>query len=358
MRPGAVLSEAWRNIVSGTTRVPLYALLIALTAGLCATAEVAAVHTVHNNARAFIDGGGSTRVLLAEDKIDARQCQALTRYDSIDASGALRQAPDTIVDELAVTGFQTYEVTPGFGSLLAVPANAGREGGVWISEDFAQSLGVNVGSELTTSGATLRIAGVFVYPDDGRDARLSYAFVIPATTDDESFDECWMRSWPETPEAEGILRTALGYQDSTNTDVSLSQLNKSLGASFDGAALFNARLTRWAPLVALSAGLLIGFASTRLRRLEHASNLHAGQSRAAMCTTRLIEVTTWSVLGAVLAGSAVYLGAGILAPLDLEWVMSLALPPLIAAISGTIVGAAASALLVREADLFRYFKER
>lgn len=350
----SIVSEAVRNIVSGTARVPLLALLLTLTAGLAAAADVATVHALQNQARAYITDGGATRMLVAEDSVDRRRCEALEGYRSVQAAGALRQAEDLPLDALAGAGFPLYEVTAGFARLLDVETAAD---GVWVAEPLADSLGVEAGSTLATEGRDLKIAGVFEYPDDGRDARLGYAIVMPVEGG-HVFDECWMRSWPQSTDDEGVLRQSLTYDAGTGTEVSLTQLNRSMGSTFAGTAMFEARLTRWAPTVAGAAGMLIGFASVRARRLEYASALHAGQSRGAMTSTAVLEAVVWSVFGAVLAGAAIYLAGGTVAPEDIALVPATMSPSLAAAVGGALVGVLCGTLTVREANLFRLFKER
>lgn len=354
MRIRGIASEATRNVLTGTTRVPLLALLLALTAGLAAGADVASIHALQNQARAYITGGGATRMLVAEDSVDQDRCEALAGYRNVQAAGALRQAEDLPLEALAGAGFPAYEVTPGFGHLLDVEATAG---GVWIAEPLADSLGVTAGSTVTTDGRDFKVAGVFAYPDDGRDARLGYAIVMP-TEGEGVFDECWMRSWPQSTDDEGLLRHALTYEAGPGTEVSLTQLNRSMGSTFAGATMFAERITRWAPAVAAAAGMLIGFAAVRARRLEYASALHAGQSRGGMTSTAVLEAAVWSLFGAVLAGAAIYLTAGILAPEDMAAVITAMTPSLAVTVGGALVGVLAGTLTVREADLFRLFKER
>lgn len=354
MRLRAIASEVWRNILTGTARVPLLALLLALTAGLAAGADVASIHILQSQARSYIDAGGATRMLVAEGSVDRGRCEALDGYGRVQAAGALRQAEDLPLDALAGAGFPVYEVTPGFARLLEVTTGAD---GVWVAQSLADSLGVTAGSTLVTDGREVRVAGLFPYPDDGRDARLGYAIVLP-TDGEGAFDECWMRSWPQSGQDDGLLRSALTYDAGVGTEMSLTQLNRRGGSTFAGTAMFEDRLTRWAPVVSLVAGLLIGFAAVRARRLEYASALHAGQSRGAMASTAVLEAVVWSLFGAVLAGATIYLTAGILAPEDIAWAVAAMMPALTAAIGGTLVGVLAGTVTVREANLFRLFKER
>ena len=353
MRATSILSEVWRNVVSGTARVPLFAALIGVIAGLGAAAEIATVHGLHSDARAYIDGGGATQYIVAEGSIGTPSCEALTTYQNVEAAGALRPTAEVKIDALPGTTFEAYEVTSGFGALLGIDSH---RDGVWISQDLAESLGLHEGSTVPSEDRQLRVAGVFEYPNDGRDTRLSHAILVPVPVGAEAFDECWMRSWPQSPDGEGILRSALASAE--GSEVAISQLNKSLAAQFDGPVSFVERLTRWVPLVTVSGGFLAGLAWTRRRKLEYASALHAGQSRAALTAGAVLETLVWALLGTMLAGVAAWSTALALMPEEIDWAPTLLIPPLLSAATGPVIGALCGAFLVRESDLFRYFKDR
>ncbi|WP_159619104.1 hypothetical protein [Ruania rhizosphaerae] len=315
MRVTSILSEAWRNVITGTARVPLFAALIALSAGLAASADITTVHTIHNNARSYIDAGGATQYILAENGVNTTACESLATYSAVNASGSLRQTADITIDSLPGSSFQTYEVSTGFARILGIPSNGT---GVWVSHEFAQTLGATTGTTLTSEGETLQITGIFDYPDDGRDSRLGYAFIVPVPEDTGAFNECWMKTWPQLDDTDALLHSTLSAQ-SDGTDVAISQLNKSVGAHFDGPAQFAERLTRWSPLAAAMAGALLGLAWTRRRRLEHAASLHAGQTRTAMTTTALLETLAWAILGTALTGAITTIGVMTLIPEDMGW---------------------------------------
>lgn len=354
MRLGSILSEAWRNILTGTARVAILAGVLAFTAGVTAAADVATVFNINDDARAYISAGGATRYILGEDSISATSCTALRSYQNVTAVGALRAAPDVAIDALGGASFLAYETTPGFAPLLGLPRGSS---GVWVSQGLAETLGVREGSTFSSNGEEMRVGGVFSYPDDGRDARLAYAILVP-TAPEGSFDECWSRAWPESPETEGQLRSALRIDTPTGTEISVSQMNRSLGTSFDGNTQYNERLTRWSPHLAGIAALLIGFISVRLRRLEYSSARHAGQSRLAQTVTIALETLAWATLGVSLAGATIYLTTGMLIPGDMDWIPTLLLTPLISSATCTLLGALLGTLVIRESDLFKIFKAR
>lgn len=282
-------------------------------------------------------------------------------YKNVEAAGALRQSADVRIDSLPGTTFEAYEVTSGFGHILGLNGNEdgnddSNGGGVWISRDLAESLGLARGSTVRAEGLPTRVAGVFDYPNDGRYARLSHAILVPVPRGAGAFDECWMSTWPQSPDAGGILRSVV--IPAQGSEIAVSQLNRSLAAHFEADASFAERQTRWAPLVTVSGGFLLGLAWARRRKLEYASSLHAGQSRAALTTGVVLETLVWALLGAVLAGIAMWWAALTLMPEEVDWLLPLLVPPVLSAAVGAVIGSLSGALWMRESDLFRYFKER
>ena len=153
-----------------------------------------------------------------------------------------------------------------------------------------------------------------------------------------------------------MLLTALlpGYDDDQGPD--LSQLNPSLGRSFDLNAELGKRTTRFAPLVALVGGLLFGIAGIYSRRLNLASALHAGATRFALASICLLESAVWAI-GSV---ASVMLFAQLASlPIDLSHrhifgtsVMEIGLLYSVGVASGALV----SVGLIGERRLFAYFK--
>ena len=68
--------------------------------------------------------------------------------------------------------------------------------GVWVPRDVAKDFRLAVGSALRTREGTTRVAGVFDWPNDGRDTRFAYAFIVPVSASASTFDECWVKRWP------------------------------------------------------------------------------------------------------------------------------------------------------------------
>lgn len=355
MKLRSVLSEAWRNLATGTTRATQFAIATAAIALIGTGADLTAVQGIITSVDSYIEQGGSIQYLVAEDGVDSSNCEALTTYDNVSASGALRNAEELVLDTLPGTTYEAYEVTEGFGDLLGIKS---KERGVWISQSLADALGVAVSSSLQSQGRSLDVAGIFTYPNGGRDSRLEHAILVPVPSQGSSFNECWMAAWPQAESADSQLRSALKMVNAESTEVAISQLNRSLSTTLDGSTLYLHRATRWMPLFAIFAGTVLGLIWARARKLEYAAALHAGQTRAALVSTAILECLIWSTLGASLA-TVVALGLAIgLNPMPEVWMLSLALPSPIAAIAGSLLGALIGASSMREKYLFRYFKER
>lgn len=120
---------------------------------------------------------------------------------------------------------------------------------------------------------------------------------------------------------------------------------------------FQNRVTRYAPEAAAVLAVVLGLIAVRLRRLELASALHARIPRSALTLQLLVETAVWTSAAALISIPTVLAAVHALRPTD---VMSLvacgagALAPLPAAILGSLIGSA----LVRENNLFAYFRDR
>lgn len=362
MRAAAIFSEAARNLISGTSRAVTFSLLLsAILAGLV-IADALAVHGLETRAETFRASGASTRVLQLEGSISGTACDHLTGSGSIEASGAIVATAAVQFSALPSTTVPAFNVTPGLIALLA-DAPIRREG-AWVSETLATTLAVDTGDTLATSDGPLAIAGTYRYPDDGRDSRLGYAVLLPVPTGSGSFDECWASAWPLSGDTDVLLRSSAFATGSTDP-LQIAQLNRTQGSSFDAQREFETRITRFASPLAAGVSFGLGWVSIRLRRLEHAAALHAGQSRSALMLGITLETAAWALLGAVLAG-AISLGAfGVLATASsasdlsqLTTLIPIVAPALPAAGGAALIGAALAGIATREKHLFRYFKER
>ncbi|WP_336706762.1 hypothetical protein [Oerskovia sp. USHLN155] len=356
MRAGSVISEAWRNIATGTTRAALLAAVLVVVVGALAVVDVRAVVGVVEGAREYRDAGASVQILEAAGQVDGARCEALAAVDGINAAGALRIGSPLRALNLPSSELTGHEATPGLLSALDRGQVAGS--GLWLSADLAEALGAAPGDSVATDTGAGRVGAVYPYPDDGRDRVLGYAAVapVPATG---LFDSCWVEIWPVDPETATLLRTALVADPSSEAQPTQKQLNGRLGATYDASAEFADRPTRPAPVAAIVLGLALGFVAIRLRRLELAAALHARVPRAALTWQVLLETAAWTGVAGIVAVPALWwLAADAGLPADHVSTWVLGMRTVLAGAGAVLVGATVGALSTREKHLFKYFKER
>lgn len=361
MRLSAILSEAARNIGGGTTRAVTFALLLASMAGSLAVADAVTIHALQSQAQTFRQSGAATRILQSESAIRGTACDALANGSTpIVAAGALAETTPIDLAALPTTSIPAFRVSPG---LVALLDGAPELVGAWISDALAETLAVAPGARLQTSDGVVTIAGTYPYPKDGRDNRLGFAMLIPVTAD-QAFDECWATAWPPGESTDLLLRSSAFEPGSTDA-LQIGQLNNTHGTTFDGALAFDSRITRFAYALIAVAGLSLGWASIRARRLEHAAALHAGQRRSEQLATILVETAAWALLGSALAAVlllAFVIGSESPASSASHPNTTSVLPIVVAALpvgfGSALGGASIAAFATHERHLFRYFKER
>lgn len=357
MRLRSVADEAWRNVASGTTHTLRYALVLTVVAGALVVADLVSVTAVLSGARTWQQSGASTLTLAAEGRIDAAGCEALADLPGVRAAGALAASDGVVAAALPRSSVPTIVVSPGALALFDVTADV-LGPGVLLSDQAASALGLSTGGTLSTTSGSAPVRGTYTYPDDGRRPGYSYAALVPSAAQ-RPFDECWVDAFPAPQELSGLLRTVLlPSGDQEVRPPVLSQLNTTLGTQFDGRTRYDERPTRHAPVAAALAGLALGCAAIRARRLELASALHSGVARADQLTQLLGEASTWIAAAWVLA-LPVPTALVLAAPGDgAAAIAGIALQVMTAASVGVLAGVAVAAALTRERHLFVYFKNR
>lgn len=371
MRARSIASEAWRNLLSGTSAAAL--LSIVLFMGLTALTVLDARTIVQNNqdiAR-WRGVGASIVTLSAPASVDGAACEALSSSSHITAVGAGRTVPDG----LAITALPSappplWEVTPGLATLLttraqgwpapALPAfgaTSAGNGGLLLSQSLFETLGRGPGGLVDTADGPATVIGLFPVPDDGRVNNLSYAVLtqVPAIG---RFDFCWAEVWPPDPATTEALRAVIAPGTPPDSHVTIQQFNPSLGATVDPIARYKQRLTRSAPTAAALFGLAIGFVAVRRRRLELASALHAGVTRVAMTAQLMLETLGWTVGTVLLAGPFVCWAVTTDNPYPVGPGLSAAAITILAGVLGAWAGTLVGLSVTHEANLFRYFKTR
>jgi len=224
-----------------------------------------------------------------------------------------------------------------------------------LGPEATTALGRQASTAVATVQGHVRVGGEFAYPDDGRRPGFSYAAIAPVAPG-TPFDECWVDTWALTDIRTALLTTRTISGDASKQPT-FSQLNSTKGASFDGAAQFEQRITKWAGAVAGLAGIALGLLGVRMRRLSLAAALHAGVSPAALFAILTLETLAWAALAAALAAPAVFVAAvgfGGGTPTALPAGVAAACPVIIGGLAGAWLGLAT----IHERHLFRYFKTR
>ncbi|MCM3532814.1 hypothetical protein M3693_01045 [Cellulosimicrobium funkei] len=355
MRPRSVASEAARNLRSGTTRALLLAVAFVLLVGTLAALDTRAVVDVLRGAADFRASGAAIATLAAPGRVDGGRCEAFSDVPGITA-GAYRAGEPLRALSLPSSRLSVFDVTPGLLDVLTGTTTPARTSGVWLSAGLAETLGVVAGDRLATSSGDATVAGIYAYPDDGRDRALAYAVLTPVPPAG-TFDVCWAEAWPVDAGSSALLPTAL-LPGTDPTEATLGQLNTRLGAEHDALDLLAHRLTRHAPVAALLTGFVLGAASVRARRLELAAALHARVPRPALAWQVLLEVLAWTLAGALIAGACLLWISrwGNPDPGAEAWWTGLRVVAVGA--GGALLGALLGVLGTRERSLFRYFKDR
>lgn len=353
MRLRDLAIEAGRNVRSGTAR----AFAVGLTLGLVGTVLIAldasAVISLRDEVARFRASGATVITVQADAGVNGAMCRALAEAPTVAASGAIRAAGQATPVALPDTSLDAFEVTPGFAALLGV-----RGSGVAVSRQAADALGVETGGVLQLQTGAVEIGAVFDYPNDGRRAGFGYS-VLFASPSTGVFDECWVDAWPPSPEAVALASTAVdvGYDD-TQVPVAVAQLNASLGRSLQAEAEFDARPTRFAGLLAFAVALVVGLLATWMRRVELGTMLHFGIRHREVALMVAMEAAVAALIAVVLQSPvAAWFIARSLAEgaASSIWLAALvAIPSGIGIVLGSVLGA----LLVRERDLFRHFRDR
>lgn len=322
MRLGSVLSEALRNIGSGVSRAFAMFLAVLLSGTLLGGYEAMTVIDLESQAVQRINAYADVNAIVG-GTVDGTACDRLS--DAGDGmtgtlAGAMRAGEQVV--PLATPGkdISSYDVTPGMIRLIAGNAKADVSG-VWVPRDVAKDFGLAVGSALRTREGTIRVAGVFDWPNDGRDTRFAYAFIVPVSASASTFNECWVKRWPADGQMENLLYATL-VAGSGSSNAGVTQVNKGFDAHYDARAL------------------------------------HSGQSKGAQLLGIGVETGVWAGL-ATFASCALLLAYAVrMSRSDWAAVLAAAVRTPLAVFAGVMVASLFAGLLIRESQLFRFFKKR
>lgn len=360
MRLSSICSEAWRGILSGSSRCVLAMLSITILVAGSSFFEISTSSGILRQARQYRNAGDNIMVLSATGGVDGQACERLSDLNDVQASGAIRESDQLTASALPDTKIPSYAVTPGFARVLRAKQDNSVQG-VFASRELAKTFGLQAGDKLSLSdGRQTRIRGIYRYPDDGRTPGYSYAVLSPVASTG-TFDACWVSMWPQTSQTEDAIWSALTPTAKSDKDstITLGQLNSSLGRSFDGQSIYRKRSTAFLPIMDACIGTALGYAIVRIRRLEIASALHCGVPKPALIVQICIEALIIVAVSATISGSMSYLAViRYISGTDRWQVLFNALCPALTSYSSYVLGALACALAVREKHLFTYFKER
>jgi len=356
MRASSVLSEAWRNFASGTSRTLLVALLAVVVLGGIAAADVRTIVGLSAQATQFRESGAAVHVLTATDAISGQRCDALGSLPGVLGAGASRQAGEQATFLTAPrSGITAIEATGGLAGVLGIADGTGA--GAWFSDEAAKALGATVGTTLPTSLGPATVTALYPYPDDASDRSLAYATITPVPSTGD-FDSCWVLAWPPSPVTESLIRATYDGDPADQSSATFVQLNTRLGAEFDGPKMFDDRATALAPLVAALFGLVFGVGIIWARRLELASALHAKVPKAALVTQVWLELLAMMIAAVVITLPFTYFLAAQGNPDPLWPAWSAGLRVVAAGALSTLIGGVLTAAATSEERLFRYFKDR
>ena len=354
MRVPALLREIARNITSGTTRLGALVLVAALALTLVVLADVITISRTVQDAREYRASGAAVMTLALPGRIDGRSCEALSEVPDVLAAGAMRADGKVSAATLPGEPLDHYVTTPSFARVLGADD---RGVGVYVSADVESSLG---SGPLPLAERPVPIRGSYPYPADGRRAGFGWAVLSPTSAAEGVFDECWVLAWPQRSDLRQLLLATLTpAQGAASTEQpQVSQLNTSHGMTFAGLAGYQNRITQYAPGLAALIGALMAAAAVWFRRVEIASNLHAGAQRGILLLQHLIEGVAWAVPAVAAAWMAGFVVAALSAPTELSSLAVRSLEIALAFAIGSLAGTALGFALVREGRLWRYVKGR
>jgi len=358
MKLSAIARETALNLLSGTARWILWSVLLSAFACGFAAIDAHSSTTILADAQAFKAAGANIVVVRAEGMIDGAICDSAAARDGVASSGALRTTDYSLSNKtLPGSSIPTFEATPGLLPLLAGHPVGGE--GVALSRSAATTFGAEAGDRIAFQRGNTVVSSTFDYPADGRWVGLEYSVIVPTISTDGHFDECWIKGYLDSTILAPAGALSIVADGPEEVDVVISQLNPSLGKSYDALQLYAKRPTQSLGLGLLIAGAIMGLASVRIRRLQLAGNLHAGMSIRALVLQTFLEALAICISSFAISLGPLALIAQSGAAFGEFWaLLGNALVMLGLASVGLTAGATLTCVQLRENQLFKYFKER
>ncbi|MDR1448315.1 MAG: hypothetical protein LBI63_05115 [Candidatus Ancillula sp.] len=364
-----IVRESYRNWKTGTSKPVLFGFVLGIVIVLGIILQVRTLAVVIENAEIYHNSGASTQVLDAKDAVDANICDKLGNIDNIKSAGAIKTTDIKITPSSLPNGsIPLFYISPNFIAGLSLVSYDAKTPGVLLSETVQKRLGKTAGEYfMDTGGSRIYIRGVYQYPDDGRQAGLGYAILsLPPNNYAENFDTCLADIWPQNRNLNSALWLPLvGSSSDSNSStnnvtssqkVHLSQLNSKLGETYTQYDSYLDSLLPLTSFLVLIIALLFGFISMRVRRLEVASNIHAGLKKLD-----IIFITIFDAFPAVIFSSLLSLPVLLVVSQNILYETAVLVPYLkilLGSCVGFISGCVFAVILTREQHLFKYFKNR
>ncbi|RSX56147.1 hypothetical protein D2E26_0710 [Bifidobacterium dolichotidis] len=297
MKLRSIWTESLRNIGSGTSHAISLALAFLIIATLLGGYGASTVIAMQGEAQERIATLGDTDAIMG-GTVDGVTCDQLSKlhHSTIQQSGALSAKAD-LIEMKATPGsqVQSFTVSPGMIELVASASGKGGDqtvdtSGTWASQSVAEEFGLTTGSIIQTTQGEERIAGIYDWPNDGRDTKLGFALLMPHPASQNDYGECWARQWPHSDRTSELLYSTIADADPQNPS-GILPVNRTLSSNYDANNSYLKRDTAFMPVIALAIGCFIGVVAVRSRRLEYAGALHSGQTKASQIAGIGIEVT-------------------------------------------------------------------
>lgn len=363
MKVSAVISEAWRNLGTGTTRGLLFSLIsICVITGSCVL-DMHGITAILAGQRDFRDAGATVQVVSGAGGISGSQCLALGEVAGISNAMAVRSSSAPLaVSVLPSTPPALFEASGAIFHFLPPrdPLNPRirSDGGVNLSSSIAEKLGSSPGDMLAVQGIEVLVTDVFSWPIDGRASLLDGAAVVSVPPTGR-FDECWVDVWPPDTRMRTLLLAATIPDPDTGRPATVTQLNPTLGPGKPTAellALRDTRIIRWA---AITVAFGLGFVSVFIRRIEVAFSVHSGARHRLVTIQMAFEAIAWSSIAALATFAAIVIIARQFAQAaDVSAVIGVQMPTVFAAAAAIVLGAMTGSVCIRSKSLFRYAKDR
>lgn len=373
MRLFEIISEAWRNLATGTTRALGWGVVLILAGVALITTDQLVAHQIRTDHRDFVDSGATTWIVSSEGNVDAHRCESLAQAGLVEDAGAIRLSETRVAARLPSTELRIFEGTSGILSVLkASPqTGVGTAPSIVLADDLAVALGLVTGQSIEFQGGeNAVVSALYSLPEEVQDSQLLNSGIVLAPAIG-SWDACWVSN----PTSHTEVRQTLAYtltESATSADpngggsqFTVTQLNSRQGEYFDVTDRLASRSTRLLPWAVPILAFAIGSLAMRSRRLEITSAKHVGVANTDLAAMSLLENGTWAGSGMIVITGVTAIAQQLSArdgtgpnPDDVHALLaSTALWAVSAGMAATL-GAVITTVLLRERGLYRHFRQR